>query len=524
MVKDRYYSRMKRITDMLEFLPHGSVTSTCIVGLVAGLIVYWAIQKWKYKYPPGPSGLPLLGNALQIDQAKLHEQAFEWSKKFGPVITVGTGPIPTVIVNTLETAMEVLVKRSTDFAGRQHSPSIDAFSYGGKDIAMADHGPTWKLHRKIASKALRHYMQGDALQNRVHDAVETTLFEIDQLSGEFDPSEYINFIVGNILTGLCFGGKYSFKDKEVNYILEKEDNAFKDLGLGTWEDFIPGLKYVYKSNTFKMIEEFLEDVVSGYLTNKLREAEKTFDKDNVRHFTDTLILARMEAMEEEGAEKLKSLTDQHLVQTLSDIFFAGIDTSRFTLSGAILHMVAFPDIQEKVQEEIDRVVGRDKLPGINDRPNLGYTEAVLHESMRLGTVAPLGLPHMTLCDTEVAGYRIPKGTTVIINHWALHHDPDAWDDVDRFIPERFLDENGKLGPKPKNWLPFSAGKRVCLGEFVAKPELHLIFASLMQRYKWRMISGKCPDLAQVGGANGLIYKPYKVIVEKRIEMKQKNEA
>ncbi|XP_053403116.1 cytochrome P450 2D15-like [Mercenaria mercenaria] len=181
---------------------------------------------------------------------------------------------------------------------------------------------------------------------------------------------------------------------------------------------------------------------------------------------------------------------------------AGIDTSRFTLSGAILHMVAFPDIQEKVQEEIDRVVGRDRLPGINDRPNFGYTEAVLHESMRLGTVVPLGLPHKTMGDTEV----------------------DAWDDVDRFIPERYLDENGKLGPKPKNWLPFSAGKRVCLGEFVAKPELHLIFACLMQRYKWRMISGKCPDLAQVGGANGLIYKPYKVVVEKRIEMKQKNEA
>ncbi|XP_045200320.2 steroid 17-alpha-hydroxylase/17,20 lyase-like [Mercenaria mercenaria] len=501
---------------MLEFLVPGSITSTCIVGLVAGLIVYWAIQKWKYKYPPGPTGLPLLGNALQIDQSKLHEQAFEWSKKYGPVITIGTGPIPVVIVNTIETAMEVLVKRSTDFAGRQLVPSLDVLTYGGKDIAVASYSPAWKLHRKISAKALRHYMQGDALQNRVHDAVETAFFEIDQLSGEFDPSEYITFIVGNILTGLCFGGKYNFKDKEVKYIIEKEENMLKELGIGALEDFIPGLKYVYKSNTFKNVEKFVKDVPDGYITNKLREAEKTFDKDNVRHFTDTLILARMEAGEEEGAEILKSLTDQHLVQTLSDIFFAGTDTSKSTLKGAILHMVAFPDIQDKVQEEIDRAVGRERLPGINDRPNLSYTEAVLHESMRVGSVVPLGVPHMTICDTEIAGYRIPKGTTVIVNHWALHHDPDAWDDVDRFIPERYLDENGKLGPKPKNWLPFSAGKRACLGEFVAKPELHLLFACLMQRYKWRMISGKCPDLTEVGGINGLSYKSYKVIVEKRI--------
>ncbi|XP_045201678.2 steroid 17-alpha-hydroxylase/17,20 lyase-like isoform X3 [Mercenaria mercenaria] len=425
-------------------------------------------------------------------------------------------PIPFVFVNTIDTAMEVLVKRSTDFAGRMLTHSLDTFTYGGKDIAFSSYGPTWKLQRRIASKALRHYMQGDALQNRVHDAVETAFVEIDHISRVFDPAEYINYIVGNILTGLCFGGKYSFKDKEVNYMLEKKDFLAESLGIGTWEDFIPGLKYLYKTNAFKVVEGFVRDVHDGYITNKLREAKRTFEKDNVRHFTDTLILARTEAVEEEGAATLKSLTDEHLVQTISDIFFAGIDTSRFTLKAAILHMVAFPDIQDKVQDELDRVVGKDRLPGIIDRPNLSYTEAVLHECMRLGTVAPLGAQHKTICDTEVAGYRIPKGTTVAINHWALHHDPDAWEEVDRFIPERYLDSKGKLGPKPNNWLPFSAGKRVCLGEFVAKPELHLIFACLMQRYKWKMVSGKCPDLTQVGGINGLDYKPYKVVVEKRI--------
>ena len=86
-------------------------------------------------------------------------------------------------------------------------------------------------------------------------------------------------------------------------------------------------------------------------------------------------------------------------------------------------------------------------------------------------------------------YDIPKDTDIIINHWALHHDPDKWTDVDTFIPERFLDADGKLGPKPESWLPFSAGRRVCLGESVAKPELHLLFATLMHRYTWQAPEG-----------------------------------
>ncbi|XP_053404456.1 steroid 17-alpha-hydroxylase/17,20 lyase-like [Mercenaria mercenaria] len=499
-----------------EFLLSGSVAVTCLVALVTGLVVYWLIQKWKYKFPPGPSGLPLLGNALQMDSKKLHEQVFEWSKKYGPVITVRLGTMPLVFVNTIDTAMEVLVKKSTDFASRMITPTVDVFTYGGKDIAFSNYGPTWKLHRKIASKALRYYLQGDALEHRIHDAVEMAFVEIDKVSGQFDPADYINFIVVNILTGLCFGGKYDFKDKEVSYILESEDTFNEKLGGGTWEDIFPPLRYVYKTALFKEVEAFTDQVLERFIKKKFKEAESTFNKENIRHFTDNLILARTEAEEEEGSEAANGLDEEHLVQTLADIFFAGIDTSRFTLRFALLHMVAFQDIQEKVQEEIDNVVGRGRLPGIADRPNLGYTEAVLHESMRLASVAPTGLFHMTSRDTEVSGYRIPKGTNVVINHWGLHHDPDAWDEVDRFIPERYLEENGKLGPKPKNWLPFSAGTRVCLGEFVAKPELHLIFASLMQRYKWKMVSGLCPDITPAGNAFALGSKPYKVVVEKRI--------
>ena len=113
-------------------------------------------------------------------------------------------------------------------------------------------------------------------------------------------------------------------------------------------------------------------------------------------------------------------------------------------------------------------------------------------------------------------YDVPKDTMVVINQWALHHDPSVWEDVDAFKPERFLDEHGKLGPKPDNWLPFSAGRRVCLGEIVAKPELHLLFAALMQRFDWLLPDGVTADPEPSGSAFGLYPKPHKFILKRRV--------
>ncbi|KAL4220456.1 hypothetical protein ACF0H5_020857 [Mactra antiquata] len=499
---------------MFEYLLSGSISATCIVTMVLAVLVYWFIQKMKYNYPPGPQGLPLIGNVFQMSTDRLHEQVYEWSKKYGPVITLRAGRTPSVFVNDIESALEVLVKKSNDFASRKPSTSMQVFSYNGKDIIFGEYSPTWKLQRRLSVKALRHYMQSDALNQRVQDAVSEIFKEIDNIKGEFDPMAYVSFTVVHILSGLCFGGKYSFGDPDVSFVANNLDELNEALKKGFIEDYFPIIKNFYKTKNFRFIEDIVRRMAGEFLKRKYADAKKTFNKDKMRHFCDNLILARQE-LEEEGQD-MSSLTEEHFLQTFSDIFQAGIETTRYTLLWSINYMVAFPDIQEKVQEEIDRVVGKDRMPHIDDRPNLGYTEAVLHEAMRMSTVVPLGIPHMTTRDTEIAGYKIPCGTEVVINHYALHHEPTAWKEVDRFIPERYLDKDGKLGPKPQSWLPFSAGTRVCLGEFVAKPELHLIFASLMQRYKWKMVSGRCANLTPWGNLFGRLCKPYKVVVEKRI--------
>ncbi|XP_071137260.1 steroid 17-alpha-hydroxylase/17,20 lyase-like [Mytilus edulis] len=205
-----------------------------------------------------------------------------------------------------------------------------------------------------------------------------------------------------------------------------------------------------------------------------RQVNTIIGKDKIRDFTDSLILARKEAEREENEEVLSQLTNTHLRQTLMDIFNAGIDTSRITLFFAVRYMAGLLDIQNKVQEEIDRVVGEEVM------------------------------------------YDVPQDTVVMINHWALHHDPKYWKDVEKFDPTRYLDENGKLGMKPESWLPFSAGRRVCLGEVVAKPELHLIFATIMQRFKITLPEGTNSELKLGGSSSNTQPAPFQIIVEDRI--------
>ncbi len=148
---------------------------------------------------------------------------------------------------------------------------------------------------------------------------------------------------------------------------------------------------------------------------------------------------------------LKSLT-----ATTVNLFVAGIETSSTTIRWTLLYMMAYPDIQGKVQQELDTVIGRNRMPEWNDRLELPYTEAVLREIQRIRTIAPLGFPHEVSKDTKLNGYDIPKGSLVFSNIWAAHNDPDVWSEPDQFKPERFLDENGKLRHR-EELIPFSIG-------------------------------------------------------------------
>ncbi|XP_006879893.1 PREDICTED: cytochrome P450 2J2-like [Elephantulus edwardii] len=216
-----------------------------------------------------------------------------------------------------------------------------------------------------------------------------------------------------------------------------------------------------------------------FVVQMIENHRRDWNPDQPRDFID----AYLKEMAKYTGNDTSSFHEENLVCSTLDLFFAGTETTSSTLRWALLYMVMNPEIQEKVQAEIDRVLGQTQQPSMADRDHMPYTNAVIHEVQRMGNIIPLNAPREVAFDTTLGGYDLPKGTMIMTNLTALHRDPKEWATPDTFNPEHFL-ENGQF-KKRESFMPFSIGKRVCIGEQLARAELFIFFTSLVQRFTFR---------------------------------------
>jgi len=261
------------------------------------------------------------------------------------------------------------------------------------------------------------------------------------------------------------------------------------LSVSPWIKKIPGASTLTKFDkmrdfaiqiqdyTMKMMQEHKQNFKSGmkddYINAHLTETEERKKTGNFPQFFD----------------------DACLESNLRTLFLAGTDTTSNSLLWGMLCMVLHPDIQRKIQAELDDVVGRERQPCYEDRPNLHYTEATLLEIQRIGSVVPLSVPHRTMKDVELNGFKIPKDTTILPNIWSVHHNEKLFPDPMSFRPERFIDADGKVS-KPDYLIPFSVGKRFCLGEPLARMEMFLYFTHMLHKFSFKLPPGEKVDLME----------------------------
>ncbi|XP_070569823.1 steroid 17-alpha-hydroxylase/17,20 lyase-like [Ptychodera flava] len=464
--------------------------------------------------PPGPRGFPVVGSLFSLT-GNMHLDFIELGKKYGGIFTIKLGSNLAVVLNDYELIKEALVKKPTDFAGRPQTLSGEIITEGYKDIAQSDYNPTWKLHRKIAHQAIRAYASGEKLECLVHEQafppLQEALEDSDGKPVQMKPLFLLT--MNNILGKLCFGQSLTLEDPEFKAIVQIFEKYSETVGNGLIADVLPFMKYIPMKATRDLMRSSEQALASW--RSKFMEHKEKYDEDNIKDLTDYLIHEQKKAIEE-GVGDIEKLTDTHLVQTIADVFEAGIDTTMETMNWSVVYMVRYPDVQTKVAMEIDDVVGRDRLPLLSDRSKLPYCDAVIHELMRIRTVGPLAVPHKALVDSTIGGYKIPKDTWVFINLWAVHMDEKAWESPNQFRPERFLEEDGSLKPKADNFMPFSAGRRVCLGESLAKPELFLLFTAVYQRFTFALVPGKdLPSLEGNVSAFVLRANKFEVVVKRR---------
>ncbi|XP_034151015.1 cytochrome P450 2K1-like isoform X2 [Esox lucius] len=392
--------------------------------------------------PPGPRPLPLLGNILQLDLKRPYRTLCELSKKYGSVFTVHFGPKKVVVLAGYKTVKDALVNHAQDFGDRDITPMFYDLNKGHGIIFS--NGDSWKEMRRFALTNLREFGMGKkGAEEKILLEIPKLIEVFEKFGGKaFDTTEPVNYAASNIISSIVYGSRFEYNDPQFQGMVDINNETIRLLGSASIQEAIT--------------------------------VDSLYHEDNLMH-------------------------------SIFNLFGAGTDTTSTTIRWGLLLMAKYPHIQDLVQKEITRVIG-GRQPLVEDRKNLPYTDAVIHETQRLASIVPMSIPHATSRDITFQGYFIKKGTSVIPLLTSVLHDEGEWESPHTFNPAHFLDEQGRF-IKKEAFMAFSAGRRVCLGESLARMELFLFFTSLLQRFHFSPPPGVTEDDLDLTPAVGFTLGP-----------------
>ncbi|XP_021966277.1 methyl farnesoate epoxidase [Folsomia candida] len=465
------------------------ITEFILIIIALGALYSWWNSRSPKKLPPGPSPFfPILGNIPQLIKYKA-EASYETFDKlvevYGPVVYIRFGAISQVVVQDLALAKEVL--SSDVWVDRVFDEYIGERSWGKSLGIIFSWGEVWKEMRRFSMRTLRDFGFGriQSMESVIDDEITLVLSSLENVTSskkEMSMRQFFTVSILNILWSMVAGFRFSHEDvklkKLINLIDETSKNNPAKAGIVQAFPFL--FRFVKNSHRANRRRIFIEEM-QNFFREILDERRKSgsYKEDTPKDFIDVFL---QEIDAHKNDDSLTNLyTDEQFIMVLYDLFVAGAETTSNTLEFAMLYMVLHPEVQTKVQEEIDRVVGKSRRVTLEDKSKMPYTEATLLEIQRVANVLPVVIRGCNQ-DTNIAGYHIPKGTLAGISSISLHNSKAIWSDPDKFQPERFLDEDKTNIVNANKILPFGHGKRVCLGEALARASLFSYFASILQRF------------------------------------------
>ena len=469
------------------------------------------------KLPPGPRGLPLFGSLLEI-RNDTHLNIHRLVKRYGDICLLRFGNVPTVIISNADALHEAFGK--AELADRWVSEIMDTLS-GQKDLVLAPYGDHWRQMQRFANRELLSQRNVDNVRERhieiVVDGLVSRMAEMGDSGDLVSPSVMTARSNSNLMFRSIFGQPEGAAEEFIQQretLLDYISWIFSSATATNLADYIPWLRFL-PSNALK--EATRQAEIGGAIIRGLVEDAR--NKPGLDLSAPTCLVEVMLAREESG-----EITSDMTCDLCMDMIIAGTDTSAQTVNWFLLLMANRPEIQARVHEELDRVIGHPStgsgeaaLPTVDDRTRLPYVFACLAESMRYRTIGPLGLPHKASEDSEIGGYLIPSGTQVLGNIYSIHHDPRYWDSPDEFIPERFLpQEDGSMSPALTSpaYLPFGTGHRRCPGRRFAETTVWLHITRMLHRLRLETPGGAPLSEDEVFGL-AISPKPYSLRVERR---------
>ncbi|XP_053328581.1 cytochrome P450 2G1-like [Spea bombifrons] len=453
-----------------------------ILGVLILLLSCFLYTKWGKMYqkrnlPPGPTPLPLVGNIFHMKRGEMVKSFLEFSQKYGPVYTLYFGSNPVIVLCGYQAVKEALVDQGEDFGGRGKLPTIDQYMKG-QGVTFSN-GETWRQLRRFSLSTLRNFGMGKkSIEERIQEEVGYLVSELRSYKEKpVDPHHILVQSVSNVICSIVFGNRFEFDDACFRDLLGMFAATFKDMSSswGQLQDMLPNIMNHVPGPHLRINKHL--DNLSKFIEERVKRNQETLDPDSPRDYIDCFLIK----IQKEKQNPTNSFDMTNLVMTVLSLFFAGTETISTTLRHAFLILIHYPQIQAKLSEEIRRVIGENRSPNIEDRSKMPYTEAVIHEIQRFIDVIPMNVPHLVTRDTTFRGYNIPKGTDVYPILYSVHRDPEQFATPLKFNPGHFLDEDGSF-KKNEAFMPFSIGKRICLGEGLARMELFLFLTSILQNF------------------------------------------
>ncbi|XP_038054804.1 cytochrome P450 2J6-like [Patiria miniata] len=487
---------------------------TFLLGVLLLLVLRWLLGRPK-NLPPGPWGFPLLGSIPAIvwgmfRGSEPHHQFHRYAAKYGPIFCFKILNKTVVVLNDY-----TLVKEAFQHPQLSDRPKNILTDVLKVDAVVVSNGEPWVEMRRFCLTVLRSFGVGKtSFEEKIGTEAEELMKEMAAFGGKpFNPKSFIGNAVANVICCVIFGKRYEYNDEEFKYLLDLLTQNAQLSGGGGLIGFLPGLRFLPLSPFPALLANFTE--IFGFIGKFIDAHRKNFDADDLKDLTDVYLkeIQQNLARDKDGMlpdrkhvknSKYRHLSERNIVGTIVGLFGAGSETTATTLQWALLYMMVYPDIQKRVQAEIDDVVGRNRMPRMADIPELHFTRAVTWEVQRLANIVPLGVPHSAASDIYLQGYLIPKDTLVLPNMWTIFQDPKHWPEPEQFKPERFLNGGGEA-VKANELIPFSTGRRSCIGEHLAKMEIFLFFAFFMHQFTFKKPEDSPP--LTLKGRGGLTHAP-----------------
>lgn len=455
--------------------------------------------------PPGPRGLPLLGSlaALRHDP---HIALDRIAKQYGDICLLRLGSVPVVLISHPETLREAF--ENTSLTSRWETKGLTALT-AGKSLAIAPYGEHWV---RLDGFTRRQMLSPDNIQMARANHVEPAVNElVDRMVRQADGGEPVHpndmlaqssfEMALRIFFGVALNAIPIPQFREMTSLLQ-EDMAWTraaannpDLAdLLRWAAFLPR-KSVKEARRLKEVRAGIFDTLVDAVRNR-----SGYDPSAPACLVDVML----------AGEASGELTSSMFHDLLMDMMMPQTDGVATTVKFFLLIVANRPEIQDGIHEELDRVLGRDVLPTVDDRGRLPYTFAAIAESMRYRTASPMGIAHRASQDTVAGGYRIPAGAMVLSNLYGIHHDSRFWDSPHEVIPERFLPQaDGSPSPALTGgaFIPFGVGHRRCTGEVLGEIEVWLYITRLMQRLRFETPEGRSLSEDEIHGLT-ILPKPY----------------